>query len=187
MTTRLAAMTAVIGLLQACAAAPDKPVELLDERTGVSVAGLERPIELVREEILTVGRRSTIALLGPVEWDRMGEISYGLWLHLSPGNDRPLADIHAPATVTLVLADGLVPLVPMVTPPLGSLPYKGSEPWGQTAYFELTPALLKRIAATPQLSLRCRAADGAAVEFRSYGDSRAALGAYLRERGLTAD
>ena len=31
--------------------------------------------------------RISFAYLGPVEWDNMGDVRYGLWVHLVPGND----------------------------------------------------------------------------------------------------
>ena len=67
-----------------------KPVEALDEHTGVTVGALKEPIELLPSAqiaTLSFGKRPNFAYLGPVEWNRSGDLSYGLWVHVVPGND----------------------------------------------------------------------------------------------------
>jgi hypothetical protein len=177
-----------IGLLAGCADRQVlKPVELLDERTGMSVAALQEPLELVQEQIPGVGRRSSFAYLGPVEWNRMGDIRNGLWLHLAPGGDTPFADIRAASAVTLILDDGALELSPIDAPSLGREPYRPAVPWGQTAYFDLSVDNLKHLAASHHLALRCRAADGSSVLLEGTRDPQPILGAYLQSRGLTGD
>ena len=87
-----------------------KPVEYLDDRTAMTVGSLKEPIELVPSlrqgglhVITNLGKRLSFAYLGPVEWDRSGSIVYGLWVHVAPGNDRPIADIRSNAAITIVL------------------------------------------------------------------------------------
>jgi hypothetical protein len=165
-----------------------KPVELLDERTGITVSALEKPIELVETGELEIGARVSFAYLGPIEWNRMGNFSYGLWIHVAPGTDRQAADIRGNAVVTLILDDGAPVLTPIKDPPnLGLEAYRPAASWGQTAYFDLTVELLKRMAASSRLDLDIRGADGALVSFKPSRDSRAALGDYLRSRRLTGD
>src|ERR1700690_1130766 len=97
----------VAGLLTGCAGESSiKPAEVLDERTGVTVAALQEPLEFVEaagSAQLGDAKRASFAYLGPLEWDRSGDISYGLWIHLAPGNDRQVSDIHAPGAVTILL------------------------------------------------------------------------------------
>ncbi len=86
-----------------CAAAPTKPVETLDQNTGMTLASLQEPIELLPDAqsvALTQGRRLSFAYLGPLELNRMGTIDYALWIHIAPGNDHQPVDIRAPGAVT---------------------------------------------------------------------------------------
>ncbi|HEX4243451.1 MAG TPA: hypothetical protein VHZ53_18715 [Steroidobacteraceae bacterium] len=165
-----------------------KPVEVLDERTGMTFAALDEPLELLPDlanAVLIAGKRSTFAYLGPVEWDRMGTISYGLWLHVAPGNGRQPGNIKAPGAVVLGLDDGPLPLTLMSAPPtLGKQPYREAVSWGETAYFNLDVPTLRRIAASSKVSLSVPGADGAPMIFSASGDPHATLTRYLESRGL---
>ena len=164
-----------------------QPVELLDDRTGITVAALARAVELTPHDLIPVGRRPAFAYLGPVEWNRMGSFTQGLWLHLAPGQDQPLADLHNEATLELTLDDGPLGLHPATPPALGREPYQPAVPWGQTGYFSLTVHDLRRLAASSRLTLRCNAADGSRLTFTNSADPRPALQAYLQSRRLTGD
>jgi len=133
------------------------------------------------------GKRPSFAYLGPIEWDRSGSLVYGLWIHIAPGNDRPMADIRSAAALTLILDDGPQVLVPMDAPQLGQGAYQPIASWGQTGYFELTVEMLKLMAASQKLQLDVRAWDGSIVSFVPSGDTRTTLSDYLRARGITAD
>jgi hypothetical protein len=162
--------------------------ESLDERSGISVAALREPVELVQSEGLVVGKRPSFAYLGPVEWDRMGEVRYGLWLHVAPGSDKPVADIHGPSAARVVLADGPWMLAPLADPPaLGTPPYQTQVTWGQAGYFQLDVALLKRLAANRILSLDLLGVDGSVVHFTTSADTRPTFAAYLESLQVTAD
>jgi hypothetical protein len=185
-------VAAALGLLGGCAglSAP-KPVEVLDERTGVTLAVLQKPIELTSigavHAALTFGNRASFAYLGPVEWNRMGTIGYGLWVHIAPGTDRQIGDIRAPSAVTLLLDDGPLTLLPIDAPDFGSAAYQPVVSWGETAYFELRVETLKRMAASRKLELDVRAADGVPMSFLSGIDTRATLTDYMHSRGITGD
>jgi hypothetical protein len=181
-----------LGLMAGCTGQSTlKPVEVLDERTGLTLASLEQPIELVpsaQSANLSFGKRTTFAYLGPVEWNRMGTIGYGLWIHIAPGNDSPAGDIHSPGAVTLVLDDGPVALSVVEMPTLGHDPYPPVVSWGQTAYFDLTVDTLKKMAASQKMELDVRATDGNnTLQFFASHDTRAALAAYVHGRGITDD
>ncbi len=180
-----------LGLNAGCATqSSTKPVEVLDERTGLTLASLKEPIELLptaQSAALTFGKRTTFAYLGPVEWNRMGTIGYGLWVHIAPGNDRQAGDIHAPGAATLVLDQGPLVLTPVDMPTMGHDPYTPVVSWGQTAYFDLTTDTLKKMAASAKLELDVRAADGTTVEFFAGHDTRPVLAAYVHDRGITDD
>lgn len=188
----------ILVLLSACASQSSvKPVEYLDERTAMTVGTLKEPIELVPAlhqqgggpHVLgsLLGKKVSFAYLGPVEWDRSGAIVYGLWIHIAPGNDRPIADIRSPKALTLILDGGSRVLNPIDAPQLGRGAYQAVASWGQTAYFELTEPMLRQMAAAEKLELDVRAADDSIVNFVASGDTRRPLTDYLHSRGITDD
>jgi hypothetical protein len=166
-----------------------KPAEVLDEESGMTVGALQDPIEFVetsRNAAQVSGRRTSFAYLGPIEWDRMGEITYGLWIHVAPGNDTQVNDIHGGGAVTLQLDDGPVVLSLMDPPKLGHGPYQPIASWGQTAYFAADAPMLKRMAASGKLSLDFRAGH-AAIDFLPSRATHDTLMQFVRSRGITAD
>jgi len=185
----------ILVLLSACASQSSiKPVEYLDDRTAMTVGSLKEPIELVPSVhqgglrvISSLTKKISFAYLGPVEWDRSGVIVYGLWVHIAPGNDHPIADIRSPAALTLVLDGGTRALTPIDAPQLGRGAYQPVASWGQTAYFELTVEMLKQMAGSEKLELNVRAADNSIVNFVATGDTRETLTGYLHSRGITDD
>jgi hypothetical protein len=181
----------LIGLMAGCASSSStKPVEVLDEQTAVTFGALKEPIELLpraENAVLILGKRNSFAYLGPVEWNRSGDLNYGLWMHIAPGNDRQAGDIHTPAAVTLALDDGSLALTPMEAPVLGRAPYRPVASWGQTAYFGLTVEALRRMAASKKLELDVHTADGSAITFTPTVDTRAVLTQYMKDRGITGD
>jgi hypothetical protein len=190
------AVILAIGLLSACSTPSSiKPVEYMDDRTAMTVGSLKEPIELVPSlrqggglrAIASLGKRLSFAYLGPVEWDRSGSIAYGLWVHIAPGTDRPIADIRSSAALTIVLDNGSRVLTPIDAPQVGRGAYQPVAPWGQTAYFELTVEMLKQMAASDKLELNVRAADDSIVNFVASGGTRGTLTEYLHSRGITDD
>ena len=185
----------VASALSACGTASSiKPVEYLDDRTAMTVGSLKAPIELVPSlrqgglhVITNLGKRLSFAYVGPVEWDRSGSIVYGLWVHIAPGNDRPVVDIRSSNALTLVLDSGTRVLSPIDAPQLGRGAYQPVASWGQTAYFELTVELLKKMAASEKFELNVRATDDSTVNFVASADTRATLTDYLHSRGITDD
>jgi len=178
------------GLVSACAGQTIKPAEMLDEKTGVTVGALQEPIEFIEDAKLGAAgsdRRSTFAYLGPVEWDTSGDITYGLWIHVAPGNDQAVGDIRAKGGASLVLDDGPVPLSLTDAPQTGSNPYHPVASWGQTAYFRLDVALLKRMASSQKLILEFHGVDVPAVDFTPTQDVRDTLTRFEHARGITDD
>jgi hypothetical protein len=184
---KILALGAAFGLAAGCTAGSSiKPAEALDERTGMTVGSLEKPIELLQgpQQVLTTfERRPSFAYLGPIEWDNMGAITYGLWVHLAPGNDWRFEDIKANGGAVLALDDGPVALSVMDTPPrLAHGPYQAVASWGQTAYFNLDLALLRRMAASDKIELDFKAGDSV-VRFSAAPNARELLVQYLHARG----
>jgi hypothetical protein len=181
----------LLGLNLGCAGHSSvRSVELLDARTGVTVAVLKAPIELLPSAQYAAQvpqKRLSFAYLGPVEWNRSGTLSYGLWIHIAPGNDGHPGDLHAAATLTLMLDDGPLALSRMEAPMLGRDPYQSVASWGQSAYFGLTVKTLGRLAASRRLELEVPARDGSSMTFYATSDARPALTQYLQARGITGD
>lgn len=190
MSYRLIPAVFLLGLLGGCAGqSAVKPVEALDERTGITLGALKKPIELapgVPQAVIS-HKRATFAYLGPVEWNRSGNLTYGLWIHIAPGNDRQLVDIRGSAAPTLILDDGPIVLSLIEAPALGRYAYRNVVSWGQSAYFNLTVATLRRMAASRKLDLEVGATDGSTMSFSPTMDTRTVLAQYLQDRGLTAD
>jgi hypothetical protein len=182
---------AILGFLVGCTGQSSiKPAEVLDERSGMTVGALQEPIELVESSTnaaLASDKRMSFAYLGPIEWDRMGEITYGLWVHVAPGNDARLGDILVRGGVTLELDDGPLVLSPMDPPKVGHGPYKPVASWGQTGYFKLDVETLKRMAASQKLALELRAVDDSTVNFLPSQNTHTTLTQFLHARGITDD
>ncbi len=180
-----------LGLLAGCGGqSPIKSAEILDQRTGMTIGALQEPIELVesaQNAAFANGKRSGFAYLGPIEWDRSGDLTYGLWIHVAPGSDRQVGDLHSPGTITMILDGDPLVLAPIDSPKVGGNPYQPIASWGQTAYFNLDVALLKRMAAAQKLALSFQAADHSLVEFLPSHGTRTTLTQFLHARGITDD
>ena len=195
MRLSLMVLGSVIVLSNGCASHSSiKPVEYLDDRTAMTVGSLKEPIELVPSVrqgglhvITNLTKRLSFAYVGPVEWDRSGSIIYGLWVHIAPGTDRPVADIRSDRALTVVLDSGNRVLTPIDAPQLGRGAYQPVASWGQTAYFELTVEMLKQMAASQKFELDVRAADDSVVNFVASSDTHATFTDYLHARGITDD
>jgi hypothetical protein len=182
------AFAAAVSLLAACGGASSiRPSEVLDERTGMTVGTLDKPIELVQGAAASApsaafDRRASFAYLGPVEWDNMGSISYGLWIHVAPGNDWRFEDIQAPGVVRLSLDDDATALTVIKPPSLAHAPYQPVASWGETAYFAVDLDMLKRIAASGKIGLDVKAGDSVA-HFSAGPDAHETLARFLHARG----
>ena len=182
----LVAAAALLG----CAGKTIKPAEVLDERTGMTVGALQNPIELVESAKYAApggGKRVSFAYLGPVEWDTSGELTYALWLHIAPGNDKPVGDIRARGAVSMILDDGALALTAHDAPLAGAGPYHPIAAWGQTAYFNADAAMLRRMAASRNLTLQLQAPDRAVIEFTPSQGAQTTLKQFLEARGITVD
>ena len=113
----------------------------------------------------------------------MGNLRYGLWIHLAPGNDWRFDDIRSPQAVTLRLDDGPVVLSAIDAPTLAHGPYQPVASWGQTAYFDLNVPMLKRMASSARIELDFKAGGDPAVRFTADPDAREVLKRYLHARG----
>jgi hypothetical protein len=181
-----------VSLLVGCSSqAPVKSVEVLDERTGMTMGALLQPMAFIESgiyDLLVPDKQPSIVYIGPVEWDRSGDFSYLLWVQVAPGvGGHRLDDIRARGAVNLKLDDGPVALSVLEQPVAASSPYRFVAPVGQTAYFPISVALLKRMAASQRLALNIRAGDLTMVDFIPAQETRAALKQFVIDRGIAND
>jgi hypothetical protein len=183
----------LMALLSACQTpASVRPVEYLDDRTAMTVGSLKEPIELipdVRQSAAArlTGKHISFAYLGPVEWDRSGQVEYGLWVHIAPGSGQQIADIRSPSAVTLVTDEGSLALKPLDAPQFGRAAYQPVASWGQTAFFELAVPTLRQMARSQKLSLIVLAANGEKVSYFTGADTRTILDDFIKARAITDD
>ncbi len=182
MRTRHFGFFITYSLIIGCTAETAIKPEVLDERTGITVAALQEPIEMVQLGTLTFGQRASFAYFGPVEWNRTGVTQFGLWVHVAPGNDQPIGDIHEAAAVALVIDNKPVPLTLIEVPPLEKQPYEPKVSWGQSAYFGLSSATLIRLGDSRKIELQFRGRNIQTVRFIESHDNRAVLAEYARAR-----
>jgi hypothetical protein len=190
MRARWFLLALLLGLLWACTGgSARKPDEVLDERTGITWAALPQPLQFVQGAQSAVVSRiqPSFAYLGPVEWNRSGDLSYSLWVHVVPGSDRQVGDIRDDGAIALMLDDGPLTLNVGEAVKVGRAPYKRIASWGQTAYFRIDAKGLIRLAASHKLIVDIRGTDGTAVPFNTAEDAHAILSEYLRVRNIIAD
>jgi len=166
-----------------------KSVEMLDEKTAITVGALEQPLPFVETgiyDLLVPDKQPSIIYMGPVEWDRSGAYSYLLWMQVAPGvGGHRLDDIRAHGAVNVTLDDGPVALSVLESAPgASSPPYQPVPPVGQTAYFSIDVPLLKRMAASQRLVLNLRAADLTRIDFTPTQATSAALKQFVIDRGI---
>jgi hypothetical protein len=156
----------IIAALTSCGAhAPIKPQERLDERTGITIAALPEPIELIQRGTLTFDKRMSFAYLGPVEWNRAGNVSYSLWVHVAPGDGAQVSDLRIPGAASIKLDDGLLPMVVVETPALQNEAYRPAVTWGQSVHFNLSVGSLGRLGSSHTLELHVLGVDGSPIIF----------------------
>ena len=164
---------------------------MLDERTGMTMGALLQPMAFIETgiyDLLIPDKQPSIVYIGPVEWDRSGDFTYLLWVQVASGvGGHRLDDIRARGAVNLKLDDGPVALSALEQPVAASSPYRPMVPVGQTAYFSINVALLKRMAASQKLALNVRAGDLTIVDFIPTQETRAALKQFMIDRGISYD
>ena len=192
MSLRAAAL--VLSCCLACGCidhSPTKTFDMLDTRTGMTLGALIQPIACVETGVydpLVPDKQPTIIYLGPVEWDRMGNYSYLLWVQVAPGEGgRRPNDLRRRDALRILLDDGPLLLTALDQPVKATSPYVPVIPVGQTVYFPIDVATLNRMAASKKLSLDVEAADLTRIELLARPDSLGALKRFLVERNVNED
>ncbi len=177
----------VLLLMSGCAGHRPKSVEVLDSRSGMTVGALPEPMTFMERGVfapLDTGKRPSFAYLGPVEWDRSGDYSYGFWIQVGPGDGKRIGDIHAPGALTLEFSTESVTLSAMETPKVAADPYPLMAPGAQTAYFRISAGMLRRMAASRALELNLLAADLSSVHFTPLRETHSALMQFVQARDI---
>ena len=175
--------------LAGCAVEPaTKTVELFDESNGMTSGALVEPIAFTEKRIfdlLAPDQQPGRAFLGPVEWDRSGDYTYGFWLQVSPGVDgNRIDDIRGPGAVSLTLDDGVLTLVPAAFTQAPKQAYALAPSGGQTAYFMIDIPMLERIASSRQMVLSLRSADLGHAEFIPSSEVHDVVRRFMEERRI---
>ena len=183
----------IVLLLAGCTSqSPVKSVDRMDERTAVTIGVLREPLLFIESEphdiLDTTPHQPARIYLGPVEWDRSGVYTYGLWVEVAPGvGGHRLDDLGVPGALTLQLDDGPVTLSSMDLPKNTTSPYGPVVPEGQTVYFAIDVPTLRRMAASQKILLDVQAADLTRVKFVPVQKTHPELSEYVQERGIAAD
>jgi hypothetical protein len=191
MSLRSLQSAVMLVFLAGCATQPAS-VEVLDESTGMTAGALPEPIAFSETYVFDLldpnPKQASMAYLGPVEWDRSGDLTYVLWIQLAPGvGGHRLDNLHASGAVTLRLDDGPIVLSAVDYSKVASTPYRLIQPIGQTAYFLVNVATLQRMAASQKVVLSLRAADLTKVDFVPIVQPRDAIRQFIEDRGIAAD
>jgi len=120
---------------------------------------------LVQRGTLTFNKRMGFAYLGPVEWNRAGNVSYSLWVHVAPGDGAQVSDLRIPGAASIKLDDGFLPMVVVDTPALKNEAYRPAVTWGQSVHFNLGVDTLGRLGSSHTLELHVLGADSSPIIF----------------------
>ncbi len=153
----------------------------------MTVGALPSPMTFMERGVfapLDTGKRPSFAYLGPVEWDRSGDYTYGFWMQVGPGDGKRVGDIHSPGALTLKFGAESVTLSAMEMSNVANDPYPLMAPGAQTAYFRVPAGMLKRMAASRELELDLRAADLTSIRFTSFRETHSALTQFVEARDI---
>jgi hypothetical protein len=144
--------------LHGCASAPPQPVlEQLDERTGVTINRLARPLELVAASVRSAGA-DPFAALAPFETNVMGRRTRWLWIAF-PG------DAESPSPPHRVIVDGTPLSLPAAGADPGSVslkefPYAPAAPWNAVRIFALDATATARLASAREVGITVEYPEG---------------------------
>jgi len=165
----IAPLAALIGLT-ACAGQPP-PVHSRLDASGITVVTLVDPLVVARPVAdLAAGTRD-YAYLGPVEVNRMGELSYFLWVGLASTIDRERVNAVPEAAETLVVIVDQQPMtlaLEIWQHDLESPPYAAAAPLYATLSARTTLDQIRRIAAAASVEIHIVSTTGAVRRYRHW-------------------
>jgi hypothetical protein len=170
--TRPAFILCALAALGACAtmttARPPELSERLDERTGITVTTLDRPLEFFSPLPERGLDAASFADLGLAELNRMGTRSYYLWLSVLWGRTDPHR-VDAPKVSSIALDIGGDSIVfdaaRRVEPPSRLRLYAPEADWSEELSFALSIDQARAISHAGSLALEVTTSSGAEYRF----------------------
>jgi hypothetical protein len=173
---RIASRVSPVLLAFVCACAQptlEPTADDVDQATGISVARLARPIELVATR--PTGRNDPFAYVAPFETNRMGERALYVWI----ASQQPTPD-PGPALVADGVAVELGGEQRGVEPMgLSKAPYALPAPWSLERYYRINRAAVEQLARAGRVELVVRDADGAEVHYAADATALQSLAAFV--------
>ncbi len=163
------------GALCACAPLATEPtVETVDEHTGVTVARIVRPVELLLDG--RGGSGDPFAFLAPFETNRMGNRALYLWTAVPQGPAgtlRPVLMVDG-ETLSLIPVDAQFEMLG-----LSREPYTAPTPWSVANLFSVERSQLERLARATRAELLVEGADGTALRYAADASALALLPEFM--------
>lgn len=160
-------------ILAGCASSPNREVRFHEE-TGLTWASMDEAVVLARSTPqYTVAARDYI-YIGPVETNRLGELSHYLWLGIGSTVDRELRGESAPDSTTLVLVvDGTPIALPLDTwdADFENPPYEAHVPIAGVRGARVSLDQIQRIAQAESVEVRVVTEGGATTRYELWHGS----------------
>jgi len=160
--SRPALVIPVVLALAACATPGSQPVvERLDPDTATTLTALNKPVELVAENLHNAGG-DPFAFFGPFETDRSGNRTQYLWVS-APGVENMKVEpqlLCDGQPLTLSAVDSDLTHIGLAHPP-----YEKPAPWSVQWYFQLPPDTLKCLTEARKVTLQTHAQNGESDQF----------------------
>jgi hypothetical protein len=163
-----------LAMLCACAQPALEPMaEDVDQSTGVSVARLARPIELVAAS--NPGMNDPFAYVAPFQTNRMGERALYIWM---------ASQVQTPDPGPALIVDGQPleigePQQSLEAMELSKPPYARPAPWSLERYYRINRAAVERLANASRLELVVRDPEGGEVRYVTEGTALQSLTAFV--------
>ncbi len=170
----------LLALLCACAQPALEPLaEDVDQSTGVSVARLARPIELVATS--NTGRNDPFAYVAPFETNRMGERALYFWM----ASQMPTPEPGPSLVVDGEAVEMGEPQQSVEAMGLSRSPYARPAPWSLERYYRINRVVLEKLANAGRVELVVRDPEGNEVRYAADAAALQGLAGFLAR--LTPD
>jgi hypothetical protein len=157
-------------MLAACTATLPQArlTERIDERTGITITTLDRPLEFFAPLPEQGIDAASFADLGLAEANRMGTRTYYLWISVLWGrSDAKRPQVPQPTSITIDLGTTSLgfEITRRVDPPVGTPLYSPPAQWSDEFVFPLTIDQVRAIAHAPTFALAIATQAGAPRSF----------------------
>jgi hypothetical protein len=164
----------LFALLCACAQPVlDPTADDVDQATGVSVARLARPIELIATS--NAGRNDPFAYVAPFETNRMGERALYIWMASQQATPDPAPTLVADGQA-VEMGEPQQGIEPMG---LSKAPYARPAPWSLERYYRVNRAAVEQLARAGRVELVVRDPEGIEVRYAADPAALQSLAAFV--------